>query len=157
MKHKYLLLILCTGVLSNCGIFNNPENKYVMKSGHDSLFILAQKDTMNLYIDRFYNGRDSIFITKDTNSLLGDTIKLFFHVSGETWGNADTIFTNFYFQNDTFHIYIAYEVRTQDSLSKSFQVLRKTETSFAPSYANIDSLFIFSSSLKHVNTDYDIW
>jgi hypothetical protein len=157
MKSIFMLLILSLGIFSGCNIFNKDNKTFEIKIGYDSLSILAQKDTMNLHIYRRFHGLDSIFIRKDTNSLLGDTIRLFYHISGETVVNTDTIVTNFYFQNDTFHIYTGYEIEIRDSLSKNFQVLRKSENTPAPSYANIDSLFIFYSANKYVNTTYDIW
>jgi len=156
MKYKYLILTCFIASLSTCCL-NSNSGSYVTKAGYDSLNVLAKKDTMNLYINRFYNGHDSIVIKKDTNSLLGDTIKLRYHISGETWQNADTLFTNFYFQNDTFHIYAAYEIRTRDSLSINFQVLNKTEETPVSSYANIDSLFMRFSANKYINANYDMW
>ena len=148
-----VISVILLPFILNCEFFTGNNNKFIKRGAQDSLFVLAMNDTLNLFLDRFISGSDSISFTSEADTSLGDT----FNVSGESYQHQDTIYKNFYYRNDTLVIYFSYSVYASDSLTRNSQVLMKSHNSPAIAYANIDSMHIRKTNLKTVNTDYASW
>jgi hypothetical protein len=120
----------------------------------DTMAVLNMPDTLNMFVYQSITLLDKrLNVTYHHDSLLGDTIKFKFILSGNTRDLAQAPEKNFEWQNDTLRIwfdYPNYNGPKTDSIGQDRRVLYKSQYSPIPENVDIDSMIIWLSNRKEV-------
>jgi hypothetical protein len=157
MKKVFLLIVPLFGL--SCFYNASDPGPLISDSYVDTMAVLIKPDTLNLFVYQSITLLDErLTVTYQRDSLLGDTIKFRFILSGETRDTSEKPEKYFEWRNDTLHIWFDYphwNGPKTDSISHDRKVLYKSLYTPVPANVDIDTIKINLSNAKIVNWSQD--